>query len=176
MLVKAHKQLVPLESLVRSMARSSAPIIPGTAHFLSPDPGVVPSALLHNLKHNRVLHSQNIILTIETLRTPTANPGERAEYQAFGERFDRLALHFGVMETPNVSRAMAQARKAGLRFDVMRSSFFLGRRRPVALGPLTAKRMLDRLYAILTRFAADPSDFYHLPRDRVVELGERVAV
>lgn len=175
-LVKAHKQLVPLESFVRSMARSSAHVVPGTAFFLSPDPDVVPSALLHNLKHNRVLHEQNVILTIETLRTPVAEPGERAEYEALGDRFGRLTLRFGFMETPNVSRAMGQARKAGLRFDVMRSSFFLGRRRPVVSGPLTTKRMLDRLYAVLTRFAADPSDFYHLPRDRVVELGERVAV
>ncbi len=176
LLVKAHKQHVPLASFVRSMERSSAPVVPGTAFFLSPDPDIVPSALLHNLKHNRVLHTQNIILTIETLRTPMAEPEERAEYQAYGERFGRLTLRFGFMETPNVSRAMAQARKAGVKFDVMRSSFFLGRRRPVVSGPLTARRMLDRLYAILTRFAADPSDFYHLPRDRVVELGERVAV
>ena len=175
-LVKAHKRLVPLEGFVRSMARSSAHVVPGTAFFLSPDPEVVPSALLHNLKHNRVLHEQNIILTIETLRTPLAEPGERAEYKALGGRFGRLTLRFGFMETPNVSRAMGQARKAGLRFDVMRSSFFLGRRRPVVSGPFSAKRMLDRLYAILTRFAADPSDFYHLPRDRVVELGEKVAV
>jgi KUP system potassium uptake protein len=175
-LVKAHKQLVPLESFVRSMARSSAHVVPGTAFFLSPDPDVVPSALLHNLKHNRVLHEQNVILTIETLRTPVAEPGERAEYETLGDRFGRLTLRVGFMETPNVSRAMGQARKAGLRFDVMRSSFFLGRRRPVASGPLSVKRMLDRLYAVLTRFAADPSDFYHLPRDRVVELGERVAV
>jgi KUP system potassium uptake protein len=175
-LVKAHKQLVPLEGFVRSMARSSAHVVPGTAFFLSPDADVVPSALLHNLKHNRVLHTQNIVLTIETLRTPTADPEDRAEYQALGERFGRLTLRFGFMETPNVSRAMIEARKAGLKFDVMSSSFFLGRRRPVVSGPLTAKRMLDRLYAILTRFAADPSEFYSLPRDRIVELGERVSV
>jgi len=175
-LAKAHKTMVPLDSFVRSMTKTSAHIVPGTAFFLSPDPGVVPSALLHNLKHNRVLHQQTIILTIETLRTPLAEPGERAEYQAMGERFGRLTLRFGFMETPNVSRAMGQARKVGLRFDVMRSSFFLGRRRPVVTGPLTAKRVLDRIYALLTRFSADPTDFYHLPRDRVVELGERVAV
>ena len=71
---------------------------------------------------------------------------------------------------------MVFARKAGLKFDVMSSSFFVGRRRPVVTGQRATVRALDRLYAVLYRFAADPSDFYHLPRDRVVELGERVAV
>ncbi len=174
-LAKAHRQMVPLDSFVRSMANSSAPVVTGTAFFLSPDPDVVPSALLHNLKHNRVLHEQNIILTIETLRTPLAEPHERAILEPLGGRFARLTLRFGFMETPNVSRAMIQARRAGLRFDVMASSFFLGRRRPVVAGGFGPKRTLNRVYALLTRFAADPSDFYHLPRDRVVELGERVA-
>ncbi|OZB14509.1 MAG: hypothetical protein B7X55_11150, partial [Rhodobacterales bacterium 34-62-10] len=85
-------------------------------------------------------------------------------------------LRFGFMETPNVSRAMGNARRAGLKFDVMRTTFFLGRRRPVVTGPFGWQRILDKLYALLYRFSADPSDFYHLPRDRVVELGERVAM
>ncbi len=173
---KSHKQLVSLTGFVRAMDRSSVHVVPGTAFFLSPDPDVAPSALLHNLKHNRVLHERNVILTIETLRIPLADPQERASYEVIGERFARLTLRFGFMETPNVSRAMNHARKAGLRFDVMTSSFFLGRRRPVITGPIGVKRALDRIYALLTRFAADPSDFYHLPRDRVVELGERVSV
>ncbi len=175
-LAKAHKQLVPLDGFVRAMAGSSVHIVPGTAFFLSPDAEVVPSALLHNLKHNRVLHEQTIIVTIETLRVPVATPDERAAYQALGGRFGRLTLRFGFMETPNVSRAMRHARKAGLRFDVMNATFFLGRRRPVVAGPFGTKRILDRIYALLTRFSADPTDFYHLPRDRVVELGERVAI
>ncbi|WP_309664797.1 potassium transporter Kup [Tabrizicola sp.] len=175
-LTRALRQHVPLPGFVKSMAKTSAHIVPGTAFFLSPDPDVVPSALLHNLKHNRVLHEMNVILTIETLRTPTAEPEERASYEALNARFGRITLRFGFMETPNVSRAMTHARKAGLKFDVMRSSFFLGRRRPIVSGPFGVKRLLDRIYAMLSRLAADPSDFYHLPRDRVVELGERVSV
>jgi KUP system potassium uptake protein len=174
-LAKSHRQLVPLEGFVRSMSDSSVHVIPGTAFFLSPDPDVVPSALLHNLKHNQVLHDQTVILTIETLRIPLAN-GDRASFDVLGPHFARLTLRFGFMETPNVSRSMGAARRAGLRFDVMRTTFFLGRRRPVVTGPFGLPRILDRLYALLYRVAADPSDFYHLPRDRVVELGERVAV
>lgn len=158
------------------MSNSSVSVIPGTAFFLSPDPDVTPSALLHNLKHNRVLHDQTIILSIETLRVPIVDPAERASFEMLGGHFGQLTLRFGFMETPNVSRAMGAARRAGLKFDVMRSTFFLGRRRPVVTGPFGWKRVWDRLYALLYRFSADPSDFYHLPRDRVVELGERVSV
>ncbi|MCF1707882.1 potassium transporter Kup [Tabrizicola sp. J26] len=175
-LAKAHKQLVGLEGFVRSMGHSSVHICPGTAFFLTPDPTVVPSALLHNLKHNRVLHDQTVILTVETLRTPVAAPEERATWERLGEHFGRLTLRFGFMETPNISRSMALARRAGLKFDVMSSSFFLGRRRPVVTGPIGIERLLDQIYALLSRFSADPTDYYHLPRDRVVELGERVAV
>ena len=175
-LAKSHKQLIGLDGFARSMAHSSVHMIPGTAFFLTPDSSVVPSALLHNLKHNRVLHEQNVILTVETLRIPVAARDERASYEQLNDRFARVTLRFGFMETPNVSRAMADARKAGLEFNVMTSSFFLGRRRPVVTGPIGLERMLDNIYALLSRFSADPSDYFHLPRDRVVELGERVAV
>lgn len=175
-LAKSHKQLIGLEGFARSMAHSSVHVIPGTAFFLTPDPTVVPSALLHNLKHNRVLHEQNVLLTVETLRIPVAPLDERATYERIDDRFGRVTLRFGFMETPNVSRAMTYARKAGLEFNVMTSSFFLGRRRPVVTGPFGLERFLDNIYAMLSRFSADPSDYFHLPRDRVVELGERVAV
>jgi KUP system potassium uptake protein len=175
-LAKSHKQLIPFDTFVRSMRHSSVHVVPGTAFFLTPDPTVVPSALLHNLKHNRVLHEQNVLLTVETLRIPVAPPDERASFEEVDDRFARLTLRFGFMETPNVSRAMVFARREGLKFDVMTSSFFLGRRRPVVTGPFGLSRLLDRIYAQLARISADPSDFYHLPRDRVVELGERVAV
>lgn len=175
-LAKSHKQLIGLDGFARSMAHSSVHMIPGTAFFLTPDSSVVPSALLHNLKHNRVLHEQNVIMTVETLRVPVAARDERASYEELNDRFSRVTLRFGFMETPNVSRAMGDARKAGLEFNVMTSSFFLGRRRPVVTGPIGMERMLDNIYAVLSRFSADPSDYFHLPRDRVVELGERVVV
>jgi KUP system potassium uptake protein len=176
LLAHTHRQAIALNSFADSMLRSSAPVVPGTAFFLTPDPTVVPSALLHNLKHNRVLHEQNVLVTVETLRIPMADPAERASYEVINPRFARLTLRFGFMETPNVTRAMIHARRAGLKFDVMASSFFLGKRRPVVTGPIGLDRLLDSIYALLARFSADPSDFYHLPRNRVVELGERVAV
>ena len=168
------KLAVTVPSFVRMMRNSSVNVIPGTAFFLTGDPDIVPSALLHNIKHNRVLHEQTVLLTVETLRVPYATAEERASVEMLGGCFVRLILRFGFMETPNVSRAMAHARAAGLRFDVMASTFFLGRRRAVATGR-GWELALDRAYVALSRMAADPTDFYHLPRDRVVELGERVA-
>jgi KUP system potassium uptake protein len=172
---RVHKLAVPIETFVRAMQKSSAHVIPGTAFFLTGDPEVVPSALLHNLKHNRVLHEQTVFLTVETLRVPYATAEERASLEQLGGRFLRLTLRFGFMETPNVSRSMSHARSAGLKFDVMASTFFLGRRRAVATGR-GIELILDKIYVALARFSADPTDFYHLPRDRVVELGERVAI
>jgi KUP system potassium uptake protein len=131
--------------------------------------------LLHNLKHNRVLHEQTVFLTVETLRVPFATAEERVTVEPLGGCFIRLILRFGFMETPNVSRAMGHARRAGLKFDVMTSTFFLGHRRAVATGQ-GIELLMDRIYVALSRLAADPTDFYHLPRDRVVELGERVAI
>ena len=169
------KLAVTVPSFVRMMRNSSVNVIPGTAFFLTGDPDIVPSALLHNIKHNRVLHEQTVLLTVETLRVPYATAEERASVEMMGGCFVRLILRFGFMETPNVSRAMAHARAAGLKFDVMASTFFLGRRRAVATGR-GWELALDRAYVALSRMAADPTDFYHLPRDRVVELGERVAI
>jgi KUP system potassium uptake protein len=175
-MARIHKLAIPVKGFVRSMRNSSVQIIPGTAFFLTPDPDVVPSALLHNLKHNRVLHEQTVLLTVETLRVPYATLQERATVEVLSGSFLRLTLRFGFMETPNVSRAMVHARRAGLKFDVMASTFFLGRRRPVVSGPRGLGRLMDQLYALVSRLAADPTDYFHLPRDRVVELGERVAI
>lgn len=172
---KTHRTAVDFDGFCKSMAHSSVHVVPGTALFLTSDPAVVPSALLHNLKHNRVLHQQNVLLTVETLRVPVATPEERATFQAVDDRFGRLTLRFGYMETPNVSRAMLAARKAGLKFDVMSTSFFLGRRTPVFATSFGLRRFMASLYALLYRFSADPSDYFRLPRNRVVELGERFA-
>lgn len=172
---RVGKLAVSVPNFVRMMRGSSVNVIPGTAFFLTGDPDVVPSALLHNIKHNRVLHEQTVLLTVETLRVPYATAEERATVEPLGGCFVRLVLRFGFMETPNVSRAMAHARAGGLKFDVMASTFFLGRRRAVATGR-GLELVMDKLYVALSRMAADPTDFYHLPRDRVVELGERVAI
>jgi len=174
---RSHKDRVDLDGFAKSMLKSSAHLVPGTAFFLTSDPQAVPPALLHNLKHNRVLHERNVILTVVTERVPHVAPEDRAEYAPMNDRFARLTLRFGFMETPNITRALNLARREeGLKFDVMTTSFFLGRRKVVAGTRKGMGRVLDRIFIALTRFAADPSDYYFLPRDRVVELGTRMTV
>lgn len=174
LLAKAYRERIDVTGFAESMQDSSAHVVPGTAIFLTPDPDAVPSALLHNLKHNRVLHEQTVLMTVETLRVPFASADERVTFERLPGRFARVTLRFGFMETPNVSRAMASVRRAGLKFDVMATSFFLGRRHPVAARGKGGLRLAERLYVQLARFSADPTAYYHLPRNRVVELGERV--
>ena len=172
----AHKQMVDLDSFARSMMKSSVHVVPGTAFFLTSDPNAVPPAMLHNIKHNRVLHERNVVLTVETVRVPMVGDRDRAEYAPINERFGRLILRFGFMESPNISRALGRARREGLKFDVMTTTFFLGRRKVVLGGNDGFRRILDRIFIALGRFSADPSEFYQLPRDRVVELGARISI
>jgi KUP system potassium uptake protein len=175
-LARIRRTRIELRPFADRMLASSAHTVPGTAFFLTPDADAVPSALLHNLKHNRVLHERNVILTVDSLRLPVAPDEERMTIEVLNDRFTRVVLRYGFMETPNLSRALARARREGLKFDVMSTTFFVGRRRPVPSGEGWIDRTLDRLYALLHRLSADPSEYYRLPRDRMVELGERVAV
>ncbi|WP_127900397.1 potassium transporter Kup [Solirhodobacter olei] len=171
------RQKVDMDGFAHSIATSERILhAKGTAFFFTSDPTAVPQALLHNLKHNQVLHDRNIILTVETLRIPHCPPEERIEYLPIDERFARLKLRYGFMETPNLSRALGLARRHGLKFDVMTTSFFLGRRKVILGGRRGLGRLLDRLFLALGRFSTDPGEFYSLPRDRVVELGSRITL
>lgn len=174
--VRRRGTTVDVMTFVRSMRSTSVHQIKGTAFFLTPERDFVPSALLHNLKHNRVLHEQTVLLTVETLRVPYATAEERATVEWISGPFVRLTLRFGFMETPNITRALAHARRAGLKFDVMTSTFFLGRKRAVPRAGNQLGGLMDGLYTLLARLAADPTAYYHLPRNRVVELGEQVTL
>ena len=134
---KTRRTEVPLDTLFRSLEKKPPHIVPGTAVFLTSDPEFAPTALLHNLKHNKVLHEHNVILTIVTADTPRVPEEDRVQIKKVSPRFSRVALRFGYMETPNVPKALAIARKQGWHFDIMSTSFFLSRR---ALKPAAAFR------------------------------------
>lgn len=173
---QSRKTSVPLADFVPRIEKSSALRAPGAAVFLTSDVSATPPALLHNLKHNHVLHEHIIVLTVETRDVPLVPDNERAVIERLSDRFERIALRFGFMETPNINRALGQCRKQGLQFEGMKTSFFLGRRKLVAKAEIGMPIWQDHLYIFMSHLAADPSDFYHLPRDRVVELGSQVAV
>src|SRR5215472_1255783 len=151
-------------------------MVPGTAVFLTSQPEFAPTALLHNLKHNKVLHEHNVILTIVTTDPPRVPDDERVKITVRSSRFILMALKFVYMEPPNVPKALAIARKHGWHFDIMSTSFFLSRR---ALKPAAHSRMprwQDRLFIGLAKSASDATDFFHIPTGRVVEVGTQVVV
>ena len=148
----------------------------GTAVFLTSDPNYAPTALMHSLKHYKVLHEKNVILTIETANTPRVDPAERVRIEPVSDTFTRLRLKFGFMETPNVPRALAIARKLGWSFDIMSTSFFLSRRALKPAAHSGMPRWQDRLFILLTRFANDATDYFQIPTDRVVEVGTQVTI
>ncbi len=170
---------IPLASFVKSIERKSehAPVsVPGTAIFLTSDPESTPAALLHNIKHNHVLHAQNFILTIRTLNTPVVAKDQRVSASSLSERFSLLEMRFGYMETQNVSQALGLFRKTGLKFDIMSTSFYLGRRKLVPDAQSGMPHWQDRLFIGLANAAIDPSDYFRLPTNRVVELGSHVII
>ena len=150
--------------------------VPGTAVYLTADPDHAPGALLHNLKHNRVLHQQNIILSVETTDSPRVPEEERVLCEPINDDFKRVTVKYGFMETPNIPKAMAACRKQGLEFEVLSTSFFLGRRTVVANLRSGLGRWQDRLFMLLAKNAANPTDFYQIPPGRVLEMGTQVSV
>jgi KUP system potassium uptake protein len=173
---KTRRLETPLAPLLKSLAKSAPHRVPGTAVFLTAAPESAPTALLHSLKHYKVLHENNVILTIVTENIPRVSPQDRVEMEPLGNGFMRLILHFGFMETPNIPRALAIARKLGWTFDIMSTSFFLSRRsvRPDARSGMPAWQ--DKLFIFLAQNADDASSYFQLPTDRVVEIGTQVTV
>ncbi|MCX7295607.1 MAG: potassium transporter Kup [Hyphomicrobiales bacterium] len=173
---KTRRTEVPIDTLFRSLEKKPPHIVPGTAVFLTSDPEFAPTAMLHNLKHNKVLHTHNVILTIITADTPRVPDDERVQYTPLSEHFARVTLKFGYMDEPNVPKALAIARKHGWQFDIMSTSFFLSRR---TLRPSSQSGMpgwQDHLFIALARSASDATDFFQIPTGRVVEVGTQVTV
>jgi KUP system potassium uptake protein len=158
------------------LERSPPHRVKGTAVFLTSDPSTAPSALLHNLKHNKVLHERNIVLTVRSVDTPHTVPEERVEIDHVGDSFWRVQMTFGYMETPNIPRSLAMLRRLGFKFDIMATSFFLSRR---AIRPAVRSSMpiwQDKLFIALARSASDATDFFQIPTGRVVEVGTQVTL
>lgn len=173
---KTHKDSLPLTDLIQMLKARPPHRAPGTAVFLTSDPEIAPVALMHNLKHNKVLHEKNVILTVRTADRPRVPEAQRIVMEPISDDFKRLTVTYGFMETPNVPRALSLCRKQGLKFDIMSTSFFLGRRSVVPAARQGMPLWQDRLYIFLMRNAANPTDFYHIPPGRVVEMGTQVSV
>jgi KUP system potassium uptake protein len=173
---KTRQIEVPLNELIKALEKRPPHIVKGTAVFLTSDPAFVPTAMLHNLKHNKVLHEHNVILTIETAHTPRVDSSERVRMEKISDKFSKVTLRFGFMESPNVPKALAIARKLGWQFDIMSTSFFVSRR---SLKPSAQSGMphwQDHLFIALSRSANDATDYFQIPTGRVVEVGTQVNI
>jgi KUP system potassium uptake protein len=173
---KTRRTEVPLESLVHSLEKKPPHVVPGTAVFLTSDPDFAPTALLHNLKHNKVLHEHNVILTIIFADTPRVPQSERVTITPVSDLFSRVALKYGFMDEPNVPKALAIARKHGWTFDIMSTSFFLSRRAIKAAAHSGMPKWQDQLFIGLAKSATDATDFFQIPTGRVMEVGTQVTV
>jgi KUP system potassium uptake protein len=173
---KAHKGSIPLADLIATLSARPPHRVGGTAIFLTSDPSAAPLALLHNLKHNKVLHAENIVMTVSTADQPRVSEQDRVQIEPLGQDFTRVTIHYGFMETPHIPRALGVCRRQGLAFDLMSTSFFVGRRTVVASPEGGMPLWQDRLFIWMMRNAADPIDFFHIPAGRVVELGSQVVV
>jgi KUP system potassium uptake protein len=150
--------------------------VPGTAVFLTSVPDRTPAVLLHNLKHNQVLHEQNVILTIWTRDKPHVPDRDRAAMERLSKRFVRLDITFGFLDEPNVTKALMLCKKAGFKFEIMQTSFYLGRRNLIETPNTGLPHWQEKLYIALADLGVDPSAYFKLPPNRVVELGEQVTI
>ncbi|MEP6634255.1 MAG: KUP/HAK/KT family potassium transporter, partial [Luteimonas sp.] len=145
--------------------------------FMTADKGVVPHALLHNLKHNKVLHERNVFLTVETLTTPSAAKGQRLAIQPIGDDFYRVLIRFGFMEMPDVPQALMQScDRGGIHFDPMDTTYFASRETIVASAHRGMPVWRDKIFAVMHRNAAPATGFFRIPGNRLVELGAQVEI
>jgi KUP system potassium uptake protein len=173
---KTRRTEVPLLDLIKSLEKRPPHIVKGTAVFLTSDPGYVPTALLHNLKHNKVLHEHNVILTVLTAETPRVDVSDRVRMENISDKFSTVKLKYGFMETPNVPKGLAIARKLGWQFDIMSTSFFVSRRSLKPGAKSEMPRWQDHLFIAMSESANDATDYFQIPTGRVVEVGMQVTI
>ena len=166
---------LPIEIFAKS-ARNSATRVPGTAIFMASSGGGVPSALLHNIKHNKVLHERVVILTVLIAEVPYVDPEERVEINEVSDGLYRMVLHYGFMEETDVPAALRKIERCGGMFDMMQTSFFLSRQTLLPSKSPGMSLWREKVFAWMLRNAATAMEFFRLPTNRVVELGSQVEI
>ena len=173
---QVNRDSLRIEHFVESVMVDPPLRVPGTAVFLTPSNDYLPPALLHNLKHNQVLHQRNVILTVETLAVPRAEASERVSYSDLGHGFSRLNLRFGYMEDPNVPKALVHWPLPGPPFDPMATTFFASREALSAMAGQGMPLWRDKLFLFISNNATPATEFFSIPGNRLVELGVHVEI
>ena len=168
---------IQLETFLDGLMLSPPVRVPGTAIFMTADKGVVPHALMHNLKHNKVLHERNIFLTVDSLKVPYAPKSERLSITTIGDNYYRVVIKFGFMEEPDVPQALMQAADcSAICIDPMETTYFASRETVLASAHRNMPVWRDKLFALMHRNAAPATGFFRIPGNRIVELGTQVQI
>jgi KUP system potassium uptake protein len=169
---------VPLADMAAALAKRPPARVEGTAIFLTANNTLTPHALLHNIKHNHVLHQHNYVATVRTLPRPYCDPADRIHIERVDDNFSRLEVRYGFMEQPELRDALIReaAREGSGLVDAAKASFFIGRNNYAISGEAGMPRWQDFLFIALYRNAADPTDYFNVPPNRVIELGAQYAI
>jgi KUP system potassium uptake protein len=172
-----QRQSVPLADLAAALNRRPPERVEGTAIFLTGNPSAAPGALLHNLKHNKILHATNLIASVRTADRPTVSDDERCDIKRIDDNFTVVVLHYGFMESPDLPRDLERIAKEGrIALEPMKASYFIGRNTLKPDAEVGMPLWQDRIFMFLQRNASDPTDFLRIPPGKVLELGEQVTV
>ncbi len=176
LLARWKQDSLPLAPFLARLPQSRTIRVPGMAVFLTGNPDYVPTSLLHNLKHNKVLHERVLFVTVQNVDEPEVGPERRTEVSELAPGIHRVILRYGFMESPNIPRDLEDLSNRGVAFDAMQASYFLGRE--VLVPAMVPKMPWWRLwlFLVLARNAVPATEFFRIPSDRVVELGVRVAI
>jgi KUP system potassium uptake protein len=165
---------LPMELLLDDLKRRGIPRVPGTAVFMTSSTDGAPVVLLHHLKHNKVLHEEVILLSVQSAEVPDVDDAERVRVESLGQGFWRVAATFGFMETPNVPAVLERARAFGIRAAPGETSYVLGRERLLPHGTSPMARWRKKLFVVMSQNARSATEFFGLPPNRVVELGAQI--
>jgi KUP system potassium uptake protein len=173
---KAKRQAIPLSDLLEKLDRKPPAIVEGTAVYLTSDPADAPIAMLQNLKHNKVLHQKNVVLSVVNSQFPKVPETQRIVVDRVSSSITKMFVHYGFMETPHIPHALLMAKSYGVDTDLDNVSYFLGRR-SIVPDPLRGlPGWQEHIFLILLKSSTAATDFYKLPPDRVVELGVQMAI
>ncbi|MNY88714.1 potassium transport protein Kup [compost metagenome] len=177
-LKRLEKDSLPIDLFIKSISMGSeTKFVPGDAVFLTGTPNIVPHAMLHNIKHNKVLHERNIMVTVITRDIPFVSSQERSSVEKLDVRFYRITLYYGFKDQPNIPQALEMAyAELGFEYDLMQISFFISRDRIIHTLGEGMSPWREKLFISMQRNTSPVSDFYQIPTNRVVELGSQIEI
>jgi KUP system potassium uptake protein len=176
LLAERWREALPLETFLATVKPGRPTRVPGTAVFMVPNDRIVPTALLHNLKHNHVLHERVVLMKVETRDIPHVPDDQRLGIVHLEHNFHTVDVSYGFMDEPNIPRALAQLRLMQFRFNLLETSFFVGREKVVLSKDGGIWTWRKRLFIFMHRTMLSATEYFRIPTNRVVELGGQIEI